>query len=114
MKRSRINPKRKEPRRGPMRDPAFLAYLRTQPCDACKAIDYPDRLRPCGIVQAAHGPVNGMSSKGPDVEAIALGEGHHREQHEIGWPAFEAKYKFNRAQVAARHYLNYLTEKVCA
>lgn len=61
----------------------------------------------CGRVDPAHGPVNGMSSKGADSGAIPLGRGHHDEQHAIGWDAFEAKYGFSRETEAKVHYRAY-------
>ncbi len=93
-----------------MRAPKYLAFLRQQHCEACILMANGDSAllrgysRICGVVQAAHGPVNGMSSKGPDNEAVPLGLIHHQQQHRLGWPAFEERHGFNRAEVAKAHY----------
>lgn len=103
--------KRKKARRGPMRDPGYLRFLRAQLCQiSYQWIEnrYCETPRP---VQAAHGPVNGMGSKGPDSEAIALCPAHHTEQHRIGWRAFERKYYFSRAEKARLWYAAYLKSK---
>ena len=60
------------------------------------------------IIDPAHGPVNGRGSKGPDNEAIPLCRHHHDEQHRVGWPAFEAKYGFSRAEQAKVFWTGYL------
>lgn len=49
------------------------------------------------IIDPAHGPSAGARVKGPDNEAIPLCRHHHTEQHQIGWPAFESKYGYERA-----------------
>lgn len=64
-----------------------------------------------GLCDPAHGPVNGMRSKGPDNEAIPLCRVHHKEQTRIGWQAFEARYGFIRAHEAAAWYQAYLIWK---
>jgi hypothetical protein len=58
-----------------------------------------------------HGPVNGMRSKGPDAECIPGCRDCHNEQTEIGWPAFEAKYKFSREEVAREWWARFLEAK---
>lgn len=63
------------------------------------------------MIEAAHGPVNGFGSKGGDDGAISLCRSHHREQHAIGWPAFEAKYGIDRATIAAEHWKRYQEER---
>lgn len=97
--------KRAKPRRGPLRDPGYLAFLREE--GACAvALGFTGRWThgPC---EAAHRPVNGMRSKGPDNEAIPLCSEHHREQHQLGWRAFEDKHRINRAGIAAVWYAAY-------
>ena len=110
-----VNRKRAKPRRGPMRDPGYLLFLRCDcKCVACAILGCGARraLNPCNwasvTIDPAHGPVNGRSSKGPDNEAIPLCSHHHEEQHRVGWPAFEAKYGFSREKEAAAHYAAYL------
>jgi hypothetical protein len=93
-----------------MRDPGYLKWLRSLRCRAMWAGLHVSDAR----VEAAHGPVNGMSQKGPDNEAIPLCVLHHRMQHKIGWPAFEAKYGFSRAEEAKRLYAEYLATKPTA
>ncbi len=62
------------------------------------------------VTDPAHGPVNGMGSKGPDSGAISLCRTHHREQHAIGWPAFERKYEIDRSVIAAARYAEFKGE----
>lgn len=97
--------KRAKPRRGPLRDPGYLAFLRGNArCAVGIRCVCHGRVGGC---DAAHGPVNGMRSKGPDNEAVALCPAHHEEQHRIGWPAFERKYDFSRAEEAEAWYAAY-------
>jgi hypothetical protein len=107
------------PRRGPVgtdmerwRNPDYLAYLRREcRCVVCW-IEHWETVRNC---EASHGPVNGMRSKGPDAEAIPLcnawARGHHGQQHKLGWPEFERKYRFSREQVAKDHFEAFLKWK---
>jgi hypothetical protein len=103
--------RRCKPRRGPLRDPHYLAFLREEgKCIVCMMrlgqTYVPGTLkliRP-GNCDPAHGPVNGRSSKGPDDEAMPLCRLHHDEQTTLGWPAFETKYGFDRAQEARSWY----------
>jgi hypothetical protein len=112
LKRStkRIPTRRAKPRRGPLsippeewRNPAYRQFLREEGrCVACPSADY-TMLRKYLTVQCdpAHGPPNGKGSKGPDAGCIPLCRAHHEEQHQMGWPAFEAQYGFNREREAA-------------
>lgn len=107
--------KRAKPRRGPMRDPEYLAFLRSEgKCEPCCILKF-DRIpfRESRI-EAAHGPVNGRGSKGPDNEAIPMCSMHHREQHQEGWKRFEARlslFGFDRKREAATWYAAYLIWK---
>lgn len=115
---SRLTPpkkRRSKPRRvGVERNPGYLAWLRERFCVACVALrgeatrweKLPKPVPVCS--DPAHGPVNGMRSKGPDSGAIPLCRHHHIEQHQIGWPAFQAKYGFSREKEAAAHLALYL------
>jgi len=103
LKRSPVKKRRAGARRGPMRDRLYLAWLRQLPCMVCGDM-WQTR-------EAAHGPVNGMSQKGPDDEAVPLCAHHHREMHVRGWPAFEAGHCFSRAELAKRLYAEYLATK---
>ena len=96
------------PRRGPARDAHYLEFLRENgKCRACQIEQKRGERWDTGTlpwrcgVDPMHGPVNGMSSKGPDTEAIPGCRLHHDEQTRLGWPAFEAKYGFTRAGEAA-------------
>jgi hypothetical protein len=71
-RRKRIRLRRPEPRRGPDRDDAYLAWIRTLCCAVCG--------RDSGV-EAAHTPalgVRGLSQKSSDYSAIPLCFGHHR------------------------------------
>jgi hypothetical protein len=57
---------------GPVRDPGFLAFLRTQPCDCCGSTEN---------VEAHHWGKHGTGTKCSDHEAIPLTHAHHVE----GW-----------------------------
>ena len=114
---SRLTPpkkRRSKPRRaGVDRDPGYLAWLRERSCVACKLTGCTGRAHNPGnwasvTIDPAHGPVNGMRSKGPDSGAIPLCRHHHEEQHQIGWPAFQQKYSFSLEKEAAAHFALYL------
>lgn len=96
-----------------MRDKGYLKWLKTRRCVAC---DFAPNLRrysdmpEMDIIDPAHGPVNGMGSKGPDNSAISLCRYHHTQQHSLGWPEFELKYGFSREEQAKLAYAAYLKE----
>ena len=103
----RPKPRRATPRRVSVdRNPAYLDFLRTY---AKCSVSHPvHRTVSLGRCDPAHGPVNGMGSKGPDSGAIPLCRLHHEEQHRLGWPAFEAKYGIDREKEAAAFHALYL------
>jgi len=114
VRRKRPNAKRPAPRRvSVLRDRDYLDWLAERRCVACAILHDRHPQKPAFYVlcDPAHGPVNGMRSKGPDDGAIPLCQVHHKEQHAIGWPAFENKYGFSREQEAAAHYALYLVAK---
>lgn len=84
-----------------VRDRKYLDWLISERCVMCLN---PEPDQGC---DPAHGPVNGMRSKGPDNEAIPLCRLHHTEQYMNGWPAFERRYGIDRAAIAAEHYARY-------
>jgi hypothetical protein len=88
-----------------VRDRGYLNELVSLRCVVCLN---PEPDQGC---DPAHGPVNGAGSKGGDDGAISLCRTHHREQHAIGWPAFEEKYIIDRAGIAAELYQRYKTDK---
>ena len=74
--------------------PQYLAWLRLRPC-AVEGCDRP------GKIEAAHVPGagdKGIGSKTADRNALPLCgcaqgiEGHHAEQHRIGWATFAIRY----------------------
>lgn len=108
----RIRPRRRL-RRGPAdiplsewRNAAYRRFLvAAGRCVACVAFFY----RTVGAIwpeeggcDPAHGPVNGLSSKGPDSGCVPLCPMHHAEMHRTpgGWPAFERLYGFSRVEQA--------------
>jgi hypothetical protein len=91
-----------------MRDRAYLDWLKERDC----VIELHTFVSlETTIIDPAHGPASGARLKGPDSEAIPLCRHHHAEQHQIGWPAFEAKYGFSREKEAAAHYALYRIDK---
>ena len=112
--RAPIERRREGVRRGPpdvppekWRNKAYREWLSDQPCAVCGR-------RPA---EPAHGPVNGIGSKGPDNEAVTLCHLHHAAMHAIGsWVAFERlveleyRSRFDRAAVAAEHWLRWEKE----
>ena len=110
--KTRKRPKAKRP--GParrvsvVRDRAFLNELTMCYCEVGSLFGPGQCSR---IMDPAHGPVNGFGSKGGDDGAICLCRTHHREQHAIGWPAFETKYGIGRAAIAAQHYARFKQEQ---
>jgi len=103
--RKPIPRKRAKPRRGPLRDPGYLAFLREE-CACAVASGCTGRFS-AGHCDAAHGRANGRGSKGPDKEALPLCREHHREQHSIGLRAFQETYGFEWLREAAAHYTAY-------
>ena len=94
-------PKKKR-REQQLRCPAHLAWVRSHYCCV------PDcRRQP---VVAAHVRTAGKSLKAGDDETISLcatsidgnmlSEGHHEEQHRLGIPAFERKYRLDMRALA--------------
>ena len=70
----------------PVRDPAYLAFIRSLPCAVCF------RTR---NVEAAHVGRRGMGQKSSDRETIPLCSLHHREQHRIGLRQFSRTYELD-------------------
>jgi hypothetical protein len=87
-----------------VRDRGYLDSLVSLRCVVCLN---PEPDQGC---DPAHGPVIGAGSKGGDDGAISLCRTHHREQHQIGWPAFETKYGIDRAAISSANYARYKQE----
>ena len=71
----------------PVRDPAYLAFIRSLPCAVCPRT--PPR------VEAAHVGRRGLGQKCSDREAIPLCSLHHQEQHRIGLKQFAGDYELD-------------------
>lgn len=85
-------------RRGPVRDPRYLAWIRTLPCSACGV---------AGQSQAAHtGLDGGMGMKASDSSCIPLCADCHtmgpKAYHRLGKRAFEKHWGIRCATVAKR------------
>jgi hypothetical protein len=84
-------------KRGPERDVAYLAWIRTKPCEVCKCE---------GRSEAAHTGDHGLGQKAPDLNAIPLCATCHRigsqSYHRLGRRAFERTHGVSCAQVVAR------------
>lgn len=71
-RRARLPARRATPRRGPARDPAYLAWVRSLPCLLAG-------LGCEGAVEAHHAGRRGLGQKCPDREAVPLCRRHHRD-----------------------------------
>lgn len=85
-------------RRGPPRDPAYLAWIRDMPCIGC-GIE--------GHSEAAHtGRDGGMSMKASDYSAVPLCSGCHTQApdayHRVGKRAFERRHGLCCERIVAR------------
>ena len=104
-----IKKRRAGVRRGPVgvpsekwRNSRYLKFLREFGyCAVCAS----SGCDPC------HGPVNGMSSKGPDAEAIPMCREHHNEQTRLGWPKFEDAHGFDRKTIARLWWNSFILQK---
>jgi hypothetical protein len=99
-RRKRIRLRRSEPRRGPDRDAAYLAWIRTLCCAVCG--------RPFGV-EAAHTSVlgpRGLGQKSSDYSAIPLCLGHHRgdadSYHSLGERKFAEIHAVDIGELVGR------------
>ncbi len=114
MKRSApVKKRRSGTRRGPpeipaaeFRCPKYIKFLRKE--GYCMACGGTGGWMGC---DPAHGPVNGTSSKGPDREAGPLCGECHGHQHRMGWPAFEALFRFSREEKAAEWWKRFKEQR---
>lgn len=82
-----------------IRCPSHLSWIRGH----CCAIDGKNGHICSGKIEAAHvrtGTDGGLSVKPSDTFTIPLCAEAHREQHQIGEPAFERKYQFKMLDTA--------------
>ena len=87
----------------------YLKWLRGRTC----FIALQDRNHVCvGKVRACHYDPwgdKGTSSKVSDNAAMPMCDGAHREQTDrLGWPKFEAKYRFDGRDTVTRYWLQWL------
>jgi hypothetical protein len=84
-------------RRGPVRDAAYLQWIRTLPCELCKCE---------GLSEAAHTGDHGLGQKAPDPYVIPLCATCHRtgqqSYHRLGRRAFERTHGVSCARVVTR------------
>lgn len=80
--------RQKEPR---VRDNKRLAWLRTQPCVICGAINTEAAHIRVGSINHEKRPT-GMSEKPSDKWTLPLCNEHHREQHSMAELAFWKQY----------------------
>ncbi len=82
-------------------DSAYLSYVRKQPC--CVSGRTP--------VDAHHVGRGGVGTKPSDRMAIPLHRDYHREFHDFGLAAFEAKYQINCAEIVLKLNRGYRAPK---
>jgi len=92
--------KSRQGRRGPVRDWAYRAWIRTFPCCACGSTRY---------IEAAHtGEDGGTSQKASDYSCVPLCAWCHRagpeSYHQIGKRAFERLHGISFQTLSARLY----------
>lgn len=96
-RRSRVRNKRSQPRRGPVRSPDYLAWIRTLECVVCSKVNSGST-----VIEAAHtnalGP-KGMSQKTSDFSAIPLCSGHH-------WQSPDSYHRLGEKHFARAHRLD--------
>jgi hypothetical protein len=66
--------RRRRPRRGSTRNPAYLEYIRSLPCLVCVQESEPQKTR----TEAAHVGKRGLGQKCSDYETLPLCGEHHR------------------------------------
>jgi len=102
-----ISRKRSKPRRGPVKDPAYLEWITQQQCCACR--EWPSSFRPTSQstpTEAAHCGTRGLGQKCSDREALPLCERHHRTgplaHHKLG-KKFWSYHGLNREKLIAEY-----------
>ncbi len=109
--RTPIKSKRAKPRRGTLKDPAYLDFIRGHQCCACKMWGASQSTP----TEAAHVGERGLGQKCSDREAIPLCATHHRTgalaQHVLG-KKFWAFHGLDRAKLIAQYQERYLVNVV--
>jgi hypothetical protein len=81
----------------PVRNPAYLRWIRTLPCSVC---------RTTRAVEAAHTGPHGMGQKSSDLSVIPLCAKHHRtgddSYHRLGPRRFAEVHRVNVQAIVAR------------
>lgn len=110
-KRKPIPKRRSKPRRGVVKDPKYLDWIRTLPCVVCIL---PWKLEKSGVAysnvqktptEAAHVGDRGLGQKCSDREAIPLCERHHRTgplAHHVLGKKFWAYHSLERDAIIAQ------------
>lgn len=105
----RIKSKRSKPRRGPLRDPAYRAWLREQRCAVWRHTPRFRFVLCGGSIDAAHTVNNGMASKGSDASCLPLCRTHH-QQFDAGREYFNIYWGINCAELAKEYWEIYQRE----
>jgi hypothetical protein len=81
----------------PVRNPKYLAWIRTQPCLVCGSTRW---------VEAAHTGPHGLGQKSPDTSAVPLCAKHHRtgndSYHRLGPRRFAELHNLDLAAIVRR------------
>lgn len=94
--------------RGRVREPAYLAFLRRQPCRIGTCCEGPIQAAHVRYGDASRGKVNpGMQVKPSDVWCVSLCTRHHAEQHAHNERAWWASYNKDGLAEADRQYAAY-------
>lgn len=101
-----VKRKRAGVRRGPLRDPKYLAFVREFVCVACSrgSVHQPYNLAPWPRTEAAHVGDRGLGQKCSDRETITLCAVHHRtglESHHVLGKSFWKHHGLDKAAIVA-------------
>ena len=81
----------------PVRNPKYLAWIRTQPCLVCGSTRW---------IEAAHTGPHGLGQKSPDTSAVPLCAKHHRtgnnSYHRLGPREFGEAHNLDLAAIVRR------------
>jgi len=81
----------------PVRNPKYLAWIRTQPCLVCGATRW---------IEAAHTGPHGLGQKSPDTSAVPLCAKHHRtgndSYHRLGPRKFSEVHNLDLVAIVQR------------
>ena len=99
-------------RRGPVKDEAYLEFLRGRRCVVCIAW----RISQSTPTEAAHVRVRGLGQKCDDKDALPMCERHHRTGplalHKLG-KAFWTHHGIDRETELAKIHVLYGEENLC-